>query len=106
MPVRTPPAPTRFDPTVERQPDPKHVFNRDPVLIPRLFVDPGPPWYKRGWWQVALVASIVAVLGLGVLVALKGPHQAKLTLQRVGVGVMHVYTRLVASPDFRNNTHH
>jgi len=67
MPVRTPPAPTRFDPTV--------------------------------------VASIVVVRGLGILVAIKGPHEPKLTLQRVGVGVMHVYTRLVAAPDFKNHTH-
>jgi hypothetical protein len=103
MPVRTTPARTPFDPTVERQPDPRHIFDRDPLLVPKLFVDLGPPWYKRGWWRGALVASIVAVMGLGLLVAIKGPHQAKLTLQRVGVDVMHVYTRLVASPDFKNN---
>jgi len=99
-PLQSPPIPPRYDATVERRADPKHVFDRDPLLIPKLFVDPGPPWYKRKRWQLALVVSVGVVSAVGVLVAQRGPRGAMATLGRAGVGVMHVYTRLVASPDF------
>ena len=100
MPLRSPSAPPRYDASVERRPDPKHVFDRDPLLIPQLFVDNGPPWYKRARWRFALVVSVGAISAVGVLVAQQGPRAAMATLGRAGAGVMHIYTRLVASPDF------
>jgi len=42
-PLQSPPIPPRYDASVERRADPKHVFERDPLLIPKLFVDLGPP---------------------------------------------------------------
>ena len=99
-PLQSPPIPPRYDASVERRADPKHIFDRDPLLIPQLFVDLGPPWYKRARWQVALVVSLGVVSAVGVLVAQQGPRGAMATIRRAGVGVMHFYTRLVASPDF------
>jgi hypothetical protein len=97
MPLRSSPtAPSRYENSVERRPDPRHVFDRDPLLIPALFVDPGPPWYKRRRWLFVSVVSAGAITTLGVLVALYGPRGAVERLGDAGVAVMHGYTRLVA----------
>jgi hypothetical protein len=94
--LRSRPAPPRYDSSVERRPDPKHVFDRDPLLIPQLFVDMTPPWYKRPRWLFVGVASVGAVTTLSVLVALYGPRGAMERVGEAGVAVMHAYTRLVA----------
>jgi hypothetical protein len=47
----------RYDPSVQR--NPKNVFEREPVLIPQLFVDRLPPWYRR--------RSTIALAGLGTI---------------------------------------
>ena len=95
MPVRTPPAPTRFDPSVERQPDPKHIFDRDPLLIPQLFVDLAPPWHSRKRWRLAIALSVGAAVTVGTMMVLQGPRAAMITLGHVGLGAMRVYTRIV-----------
>ena len=100
MPLLSRSAPPRYDATVERRPDPKHIFDRDPLLIPQLFVDLTPPWYKRRRWQIVLALSAGATVAVGVLAAVQGPRRAMETLGRAGTGTMHVYTRLVASPNF------
>ena len=94
------PVPPRYDATVERRPDPRHLFDRDPLLIPKLFVDLGPPWYKRRRWIFAGVVSASAVTTMTILVALYGPRGAVERVGDAGVAVMHGYTRLVGRPDF------
>jgi hypothetical protein len=97
MPLQSsPPAPPRYDSTVARNPDPKHLFDRDPLLIPKMFVDPGPPWYKRRRWWLASAAALGTVTTMSVLVALYGPRGAIERVGNAGVAVLHVYTRLVA----------
>jgi len=97
MPLRrSPPAPPRYDNSVERRPDPKHIFDRDPLLIPQLFADRAPPWYKRRRWIALMVVAAGAVATAGALTVLQGPRRAMETLGRAGVSAMHVYTRLVA----------
>jgi hypothetical protein len=97
MPLHSsPPAPPRYDSTAARHPDPKHLFDRDPLLIPQLFVDPGPPWYKRRRWLLASAGALATVVMVGVLVALYGPRGAAERLGNAGVAVMRTYTRLVA----------
>jgi hypothetical protein len=91
---------------VERRPDPRHVFDRDPLLIPQLFVDQVPPWYKRARWWFAIAASVSAISVVGVLVAQEGPRGAMGALGRAGAGVMHVYTRLVAGGTPSATPHH
>jgi hypothetical protein len=96
MPLRTASTPPRYDDSVERRPDPKHLFDRDPLLIPKLFVDPTPPWHARKRWRVLIALSVCAVATVGTLMVLQGPRRAVETLGEVGVGVMRGYTRLVA----------
>ena len=100
MPLLSRLTPPRYDANVERRPDPRHLFDRDPLLIPQLFVDLTPPWYKRRRWQAVLALSAGAVVTVGVLAAVQGPRRAMETLGRAGAGTLHVYTRLVGSPDF------
>jgi hypothetical protein len=96
MPLRSPPAPPRYDSRVERRPDPKHVFDRDPLLIPQLFIDTSPRWYQRLRWRFVIGLSAGAVVTVGVLAVVQGPRRAADTLGRAGAGVLHVYARLVA----------
>lgn len=63
MPTRTsskPPA--RYDATVQR--GARNVFDRDPILIPQLFEDGPPPWYRR---RAGITLAIVALLCLAGL---------------------------------------
>ena len=62
MPSRTTPEPARYDATV--QPNVKNVFGREPVLIPHLFEEPLPPWYRRRSGRM-----VVALLFVGAGVA-------------------------------------
>lgn len=57
MPTRTSPDPPRYDATVQRSA--KNVFDRDPVLIPQLFEDGPPPWYRR---RSGITLALVALL--------------------------------------------
>jgi hypothetical protein len=57
-------APTRVGPP----PSPKHPFDRDPLLIPQLFVDNTPRWYQRPAVLVALGLGSVTVLGVAVAI--------------------------------------
>jgi hypothetical protein len=75
---------TRFDPSVTRHPDPHNVFAREPVVIPKLFVDITQPWYRHHPTIVLLVVLVVLAAVLGALVA------------RYGVeGLLRGYARLV-----------
>jgi hypothetical protein len=51
-------------------PSPKHPFNRDPLLIPRLFVDGKAPAYQRVEMMariaIGAVLAIVAVASVSV----------------------------------------
>ena len=100
MPLLSRLTPPRYDANVERRPDPRHIFDRDPLLIPQLFVDLTPPWYKRRRWQTLLVFAAGAVVTVGVLAAVQGPRGAMETIGRAGASTLHAYTRLVGSPDF------
>jgi hypothetical protein len=97
MPLRiSPTAPPRYDNSVERRPDPRHLFDRDPLLIPQLFVDLTPPWHTRTRWRFLIAVAAGTAATVGTLMVLQGPRRAMETLGEAGVGAMHVYTRLVA----------
>jgi hypothetical protein len=57
MPTRTSRDHPRYDASVQR--NVKNVYDRDPLLIPQLFEDTAPPWYRRRSWQI-----LAALLGL------------------------------------------
>src|SRR3954468_12149848 len=97
MPLRsTSSAPPRYDASVERRPDPKNVFDRDPLVVPQLFVDANPPRYPRRWWWLAGFVSLSAISTMGYLVARYGPRGAMERVADAGVVVVHTYTRIVA----------
>ena len=67
MPTRTRPDAPRYDATLQQSV--KNVFDRDPLLIPQLFDDSPPPWYRR---RIGIVLAVVALLCLaGVAVAVQ-----------------------------------
>jgi hypothetical protein len=75
---------TPLDPSLTRHADPHNVFAREPVVIPKLFVDITQPWYRHHPTVVlAIVIALFAVV-LGALVARFGL-----------VGVLRGYARLV-----------
>ena len=76
---------TRFNTSVTRHPDPRNVFAREPVVIPKLFVDITQPWYRHHPTIVLLVDLVVLAAVLGALVARYGLE-----------GVLRSYARLVA----------
>ncbi len=96
MPLRSPPTPPRYDPSVQRHPDPRHLFDRDPLLVPQLFVDIRPPWYKRPWLILAIVVSLCTVSAMGFLVSRYGVRGAFVRVGGAGVTILRVYTRIVA----------
>jgi hypothetical protein len=97
MPLRTTsPAPPRYDASVERRPDPKNVFDRDPLLVPQLFIDANPPRYRRGRWWLAGFVSLGAISTMVYLVARYGHRGAMERVADAGIIVMHSYTRIVA----------
>lgn len=107
MPLRSSPsAPLRYDARVERKPDPKHVFDRDPLLIPQLFTDGRPRWYRRPIWWLAILASVGVVSAMGVLVARHGPRGALTRVGHVGVVAMRAYTRIIAGRPASSPYHH
>jgi hypothetical protein len=57
--------PARVDPAIG--PSAKHPFNRDPLLIPQLFVG-GRPWYRRRAVIVKIVVSVMFVAMIAVVV--------------------------------------
>jgi hypothetical protein len=74
----------RIDPGVPRHPDPHNVFAREPVLIPKLFVDITQPWYRHHPTVVLVVVLALFAVVLGALVARFGLE-----------GVLRGYARLV-----------
>ena len=75
MPTRTSPEPPRYDASVQRKvASVKNPHDREPLLIPQLFGDALPPWYRRrsgllllglGALGLCMVAAVVVRFGLG-----------------------------------------
>jgi hypothetical protein len=66
-----------------RTPDRRNVFHREPLVVPQLFVDLTPPWYRRAPAIVLAAVFLLLAAALGALVA------------RLGVaGVLRAYARL------------
>ena len=58
--------PTRVDPPATSSP--KHPFNRDPLLIPQLFIDMKVPWYRRPTTVVGFGICAVMLLVIGAAI--------------------------------------
>ena len=92
MPIRTDRDTARYDATV--QPSPKNVFDREPLLVPQLFDDGPPPWYRR---RSAITLGVVALLCLAGLVYVLGNYGFARTAQRaasLGTAVLRSFARV------------
>jgi hypothetical protein len=81
---------------VQRRPDPRHLFDRDPLLVPQRFDDIHPPRYKRPWVVVAIVLTLCTVSSMGYLVSRYGARGAMVRVGEAGVAILRFYTRIVA----------
>ena len=94
MPTRTDRDAPRYDASVQARV--KNVFDRDPLVIPQLFVDARAPWYRRGSAVVGAVLLVLVVAALAVLLYRYGLAGTALRLGRVGAGVMRGFAQIVA----------
>ena len=93
MPNRTAPDHPRYDPTVQRSP--KNIFDREPVMIPQLFVETS-PWYRRRSGIVLGALGLVCLLALAVLLYLNGVRGTVQLFGRGSVAGLRAFTRLVS----------
>ena len=72
----------RYDASVQRSP--KNVFDREPVLIPQLFVDPPlPKWYRR---PSRMALAGLSALTTGAIAIMLSQFGVAGTVHRVGRG--------------------
>jgi hypothetical protein len=93
MPIRTAPDTPRYDASVQKSV--KNVHDRDPLLIPQLFAEPVPPWYRR---RSAILLGVVALLGVAVVTVALQRYGISGTAQRaarVGASVLRTFARVV-----------
>ena len=92
MSTRTSPDHPRYDASVQRTV--KNVHDRDPLLIPQLFADALPPWYRRRSGQV-LAVLLVICLGAAALVLVRfGVKETALGVVRVGTSVLRTFANI------------
>jgi hypothetical protein len=94
MPIPTARDTPRYDATVQRSD--KNVFDRDPLVIPQLFVDHRLPWYRRVAPLVLAIVSVLVLIGFAALVYRFGLAGTAIRLGRVGGAVMRGFARVVA----------
>jgi hypothetical protein len=95
MPTRTSPEPPRYDASVQRSvASVKNVHDREPLLIPQLFEDTLPPWYRRrsGLTLAALIA-VCTGCALAVLVRYGVGGTAE-RVGRVGTAMLRMFARM------------
>ncbi|MEO8563603.1 MAG: hypothetical protein ABI601_16115 [bacterium] len=61
---------------------PKNTFDRDPLLIPQLFVS-GKPWYRRPWTVVKVILLVILLVVMAY------------AAHRYGIRALKVFARLV-----------
>jgi hypothetical protein len=93
MHTRTDRETPRYDATVQRSV--KNVYDRDPVLIPQLFVDTTPRWYQQ-WWGIALgVVALLIVVGVAFALQRYGLAGSAQRAGEAGAGVMRTFAKVV-----------
>ncbi|HEV7993932.1 MAG TPA: hypothetical protein VGP25_19040 [Gemmatimonadaceae bacterium] len=50
-----------------RTQSPKNTFDRDPLLIPQLFVN-GKPWYRRRAAWVKIILSVIVLVAMAYII--------------------------------------
>jgi hypothetical protein len=94
MPTRTSPDPPRYDATVQR--NPKNVFGREPLVVPRLFDDAPPPWYQRRSAIALGSVGFLCLAGFAVAVQQYGLAGTAEWAGRIGTNVLRAFARAVS----------
>lgn len=94
MPTRTAPDTPRYDASVQRSA--KNIYDRDPLLIPQLFEDALPPWYRRPAGIILILLGVLALGAVGFVVFHYGLAGTATRVGRVGAALLRTFARIVA----------
>ena len=93
MPTRTAPETPRYDASVQRSP--KHVHDREPLLIPQIFVENVTPWYRRPA-GLTLAGTVLCVAAVGAFAVYRyGLDGTAERAGRAGAAVLSAFANLV-----------
>ena len=92
MPTRSSPDHPQYDASVQRSV--KNVYDRDPLLIPRLFEDVRPPWYRRRSGQVLVALLVLCVSAATVSVILFGVKDTAESVGRLGTFLLRAFASI------------
>jgi len=100
MPIRTAPDHPTYDASVQQAPlervptSVKNVYDRAPLLIPQLFEDALPPWYRRPAAIVLIGLVAVWLLAMIATVAHFGVGGTVQRIGRVGTGILRTFASI------------
>jgi hypothetical protein len=100
MPIRTAHDHPTYDASVQQAPQQsvppsvKNVYDRDPLLIPQLFEDALPPWYRRR--SGIMLVGLISACGLTVVAAVAhfGIGGTAERVGRVGTGLLRTFANI------------
>ena len=92
MPTRTAPDHPQYDASVQR--NVQNILDRDPLLIPQLFVDTFTPWYRRRLGQVLVVLLVLCVVAAALVVYQLGVRDTAERLGRIGLAVLRAFANI------------
>ena len=84
----------QYDATVQRRV--MNLHDRDPLLIPQLFADALPPWYRRRAGKVLLVLLVLCVTAAALTVFRLGVKDTAEGLGRIGFAVLRTFAGIAA----------
>ena len=92
MPIRTAPDHTQYDASVQQSVN--GVLDRDPLLIPQLFKDTFPPWYRRRSGQVLVVLLVLCFVAAALVVVRLGVSDTAERLGRLGLSLLRTFANI------------
>lgn len=92
MPTLTSPDHPQYDASVQRSVT--DIFDRDPLLIPRLFKDALPPWYRRRSGQVLAALIALCLISAVAVVVYFGVDGTAERAGRVGFAILRTFANI------------
>ena len=92
MPIRTASDHTQYDASVQQSV--QGVHDRDPLLIPQLFEDTFPPWYRRRSGQVLIALLVLCLSAAALVVVLLGVDDIAERLGRLGLSMLRTFANI------------
>jgi hypothetical protein len=92
MPTQTSPDHPQYSASVQR--NVPGIHDRDPLLIPRLFKDALPPWYRRRSGQVLAALLVLCVLAVALVVFRFGVKGTAELMGRFGLALLRGFAHI------------